>query len=172
MSRIFCLVALRSWPVTATHLKRLFANQDVFNSLDRNVAGLTVTEADEKETKPAEGESEPITQATTPTTEGPPMIDTGCLTQVTVTPEDGNTPIAGMINPVKNPFSQPHTPIREYDSDSTISARPKPDPAVALMRMSTADAVESSGIDSDANAFVSRLPRRSRPTPRQVVHFG
>ncbi|KAL7418740.1 Mitochondrial distribution and morphology protein 12 [Cryptotrichosporon argae] len=37
--------------MTASHLKRLFANQDVFGSLERSIAGLTVSEVDEKDVK-------------------------------------------------------------------------------------------------------------------------
>lgn len=154
--------------MTATHLKRLFANQDVFNSLDRNVAGLTVSEADEKETKSVEGDSEPSSTTPTPTIEEPPVLaETSSLAPPsTVSSSDGQTPIAGLYSPVKNPLSGPHSPLREYDSDSTISARPRADVAVPLLRVPPADNVESSEMDTDANQFVSKLPRRSRPTPR------
>lgn len=155
--------------VTATHLKRLFANQDVFNSLDRNVAGMTVTEADEKEVKSGEGESLPSTEAPAPRPESPPApAESSGHTETSNTPSDGPTPLAGIYGPVRNPMSAPQSPMREYDSDSTISAHPQRDlpPPVKLLRPPMGDAVESSGMDSDAHGFVSRLPRRSRPTPR------
>ena len=154
--------------MTATHLKRLFANQDVF-TLDRSVAGMTVSEADEKEAKSTEGEGEgdsgPSTATATPTDEEPPSLAQPC-DEPSKSPDDGQTPLAGICSPVKNPIPS-HSPEREYDSDSTIGAHPKQDlhPPRQLLRPPN-DAVESSGMDSDAHGFVSRLPRRSRPTPR------
>jgi len=154
--------------VTATHLKRLFASQDVFNSLDRNVAGMTVSEADEKETNA--GESGPSsTETPTPTEEHPPSLALQCDDAQSIqSPDDGVTPIAGICSPVKNPMSQSHSPEHEYDSDSTISAHPRQNlsSSIQLLRPPVGDTVESSGMDSDAQGFVSRLPRRSRPTPR------
>ena len=156
--------------MTATHLKRLFANQDVFNSLDRNVAGLTVSEADEQETKSIEGESESNPQTATPSTEDLPALSCAPIdTQVSVTSDEGPTPIAGVMTPARNPLSLPPSPRREYDSDSTISAHPlRESPGLKLLRPPMGDAVESSGMDSDVQPFVSRIPRRSRPTPRSV----
>ncbi|WWC88696.1 uncharacterized protein L201_003609 [Kwoniella dendrophila CBS 6074] len=154
--------------MTATHLKRLFANQDVFNSLDRNVASLTVSEADEKESKDVSTDSTPLPSE--PATPGLTSTDadSGNLSVETATfdlnadSDNANTPIGGVIREEPNPLSQPATPgrEREYDSDSTISAIRRDSPERSPMRM-----IESSGIDSDAHPFVSRLPRRSRPAP-------
>ncbi|WVQ96669.1 hypothetical protein IAU59_003775 [Kwoniella sp. CBS 9459] len=152
--------------MTATHLKRLFNNQDVFNSIDRNVASLTVSEADEKELKDVSSE-------TTPATTEPPTPDLGSTdaedTHLAPVPstldlnsdaENASTPI-GVVHPAPNPLSPAVTP-RDYDSDSTISAIRRDSPERSPVRM---DRIESSGIDSDVQPFVSRLPRRSRPAP-------
>ena len=146
--------------MTATHLKRLFANQDVFNSLDRSVANLSVSEVDEKESKHAESDArvEPLDlpNLALPTIE-PSRFEPDAET------DGGVTPMAGVFGPQRNPLSHPPTP-EEYDSDSTISAprrdspQRSPDPG--------ANHLESSGMDSDQLGFVSRLPRRSRPAPR------
>ncbi|ORY28463.1 hypothetical protein BCR39DRAFT_534797 [Naematelia encephala] len=155
--------------MTATHLKRLFANQDVFNSLDRNVTNLTVSEADEKDEKLDTSESNTITEPATPSitseagssTLEPPQLDLHSIA-------DERTPTLGIIAPVSNPMSEPQTP-GQYDSDSTISAAPKISPSRSPAVMM--ERVESSGVDSDAHPFVSRLPRRSRPAPRFVFHI-
>ncbi|KAK8858596.1 hypothetical protein IAR55_002825 [Kwoniella newhampshirensis] len=151
--------------MTATHLKRLFDKQDVFNSLDRNVASLTVSEADEKETKDLEPEGTPTsTEPPTPSllsddvgshSNDPAHLDLNSDT------ENAITPVGGIIRPLPNPLSQSATP-REYDSDSTISAVRRDSPERSPVRQET---MESSGMESDAHPFVSRLPRRSRPAP-------
>jgi 1-phosphatidylinositol-3-phosphate 5-kinase len=157
--------------VTATHLKRLFANQDVFNSLDRNVAGLSVSEADEKEVKSTTGDSElstPTTQTPTPDSETTPCLDVPTETCTDQSPsDDGNTPVAGVVNATQDPLDGAKSPQKEedFDSDSTISAHPKHEPII-LSRPEMCETIESSGMESDAHNFVSRLPRRSRPTPR------
>nr|XP_018262401.1 1-phosphatidylinositol-3-phosphate 5-kinase [Kwoniella dejecticola CBS 10117]OBR84559.1 1-phosphatidylinositol-3-phosphate 5-kinase [Kwoniella dejecticola CBS 10117] len=154
--------------MTATHLKRLFANQDVFNSLDRNVASLTVSEADEKEVKDVSTDTTPAPSE--PVTPGLSSVDTESTSLSTEPPtldlnqesEDVITPMGGLLREEPNPLSQPPTPApeREYDSDSTISAIRRDSPERSPMGR-----VESSGVDSDAHQFVSRLPRRSRPAP-------
>nr|XP_019045669.1 1-phosphatidylinositol-3-phosphate 5-kinase [Kwoniella bestiolae CBS 10118]OCF24599.1 1-phosphatidylinositol-3-phosphate 5-kinase [Kwoniella bestiolae CBS 10118] len=153
--------------MTATHLKRLFANQDVFNSLDRNVASLTVSEADEKEGK-EDISSESTPAPSEPATPGLESTDAGNASGISAAPSvldlnsDNNTPMAGVIREEPNPLSQPPTPggEREYDSDSTISAIRRDSPGRSPLRLA-----ESSGLDSDTHQFVSRLPRRSRPAP-------
>ncbi|WVF69167.1 hypothetical protein IAT40_003942 [Kwoniella sp. CBS 6097] len=152
--------------MTATHLKRLFNNQDVFNSLDRNVASLTVSEADEKELKDVSSETTPATSE--PPTPGLESTDTDEANlapvpsnlDLTSDTENASTPV-GVVQPAPNPLSPAVTP-RDYDSDSTISAIRRDSPERSPARM---DRIESSGIDSDVQPFVSRLPRRSRPAP-------
>jgi len=150
--------------VTATHLKRLFANQDVFNSLDRSVTGLTVSEADEKEIKPSESENTDVTSED-PTSAF--SLDT--TSQFSATPQlvlenqDALTPLAGILSPTKNPLSEPPTP-RDCDSDSTISAPRHHSPTRSAELVT--DRVDSSEMDSDVHDFASRLPRRSVPAPR------
>jgi 1-phosphatidylinositol-3-phosphate 5-kinase len=155
--------------VTATHLKRLFANQDVFNTLDRNVAGLTVSEVDEKETKAGEtDETTPLsTEPATPVPGESP--DVSCSSsQVDLVGSEGITPLAGVMQIVRNPLSGSGPPSPgEYDSDSTVGAAPRRSP-LASPGMSM-DRLESSEMDSDAHAFVSRLPRRSKPAPRYAI---
>ncbi|WVQ65810.1 uncharacterized protein L199_003988 [Kwoniella botswanensis] len=152
--------------MTATHLKRLFANQDVFNSLDRNVASLTVSEADEKEVK-EDISSESTPAPSEPVTPGLESTDTdnaslSAAPSVLDLNSDTNTPVGGVIREEPNPLSHPPTPSREreYDSDSTISAIRRDSPERSPLRVA-----ESSGLDSDTHQFISRLPRRSRPAP-------
>ncbi|WVR06352.1 hypothetical protein IAU60_003383 [Kwoniella sp. DSM 27419] len=151
--------------MTATHLKRLFANQDVFNSLDRTVAGLTVSEADEKELKDVSSEttpisSEPVTPGCEPNPSSSDLIPEPRSIDLTNDGDNADTPVGGIVRPISDPMSEPAEVA--YDSDSTISAirRDSPDRSPY-----TRGAVESSGMDSDAHPFVSRLPRRSRPAP-------
>ena len=134
--------------MTANHLKRLFANQDAFGSLDRSVAGMTVSEADEKETKTDESADGAVCE------NDASKENTECDAQNNV--EDGEaTPVVGLFGEVSNPYEEPAS-VRNYDSDSTISAMNKQSP-----RRPAA----SSSMDG-AESFVSRLPRRSRPTAR------
>jgi 1-phosphatidylinositol-3-phosphate 5-kinase len=162
-----CRVTSLTSVVTATHLKRLFANQDVFNTLDRNVAGLTVSEVDEKETKAGEtDETTPLsTEAATPMPGESPGVSCSS-SQVDLVGSEGITPIAGVAQAARNPLSSPPSP-GEYDSDSTVGAAPRRSP-LASPGMSM-DRLESSEMDSDAHAFISRLPRRSKPAPRYVI---
>lgn len=151
--------------VTANHLRKLFPNQEVFNSLDRNSAGVTVSEADEKEVK-SEDEL-PQTEPSTPSTdsfapaslEPPPAIDLG-------EPEDDSATPCTVVGTVRNPFSEPPSPGGE--SDSTISAVPRgsPDPAPK----GDADDADLAGgkVEARPGKFVSRLPRRSKPAARYV----
>jgi 1-phosphatidylinositol-3-phosphate 5-kinase len=149
--------------VTANHLKRLFANQEVFNSLDRQVPGLSMSEADEKEPKVTEREedsevSAPSTPAVEPDTspEGLPHLN------LDTAQDDGTTPM-NVVQAKSNPLaSPPESP--GGDSDSTIGARKKTTPEYDFGPRG--DAVESSGVESSAKPFVSRLPRRTHPAAR------
>ncbi|KAK4687031.1 hypothetical protein P7C73_g3088, partial [Tremellales sp. Uapishka_1] len=151
--------------MTATHLKRLFANQDVFNSLDRSVAGLTVSEADEKDGDKTEklsiletpGPSEPATPAFSPTS------DAGVSPLPHLDLETPNVEDDG-ITPTVAPRADPFSTSPGYDSDSTISAIRRDSPE-RQRSPETMDRLDSSGMDSDIHGFVSRLPRRSRPAP-------
>lgn len=146
--------------VTANHLKRLFANQDVFGTLDRNATPLTVTEADEKEIKVDDAEkSHEIVPPNTA------VLESGADSMASAPGDESGvaTPIAGVLSPAKNPFSLSPT-TGGYDSDSTISAMPRDSPQRSSNLMP--DRMESSGLDSDSHAFVSRLPRRTHPAPR------
>jgi 1-phosphatidylinositol-3-phosphate 5-kinase len=69
------------------------------------------------------------------------------------------------MSPVKNPMSQIGGE-EENDSDSTIGAKRE---LPAKIIPEGPDRFESSEMDSDANAFVSRLPRRTRPAARSVL---
>lgn len=160
--------------VTATHLKRLFANQDVLNSLDRNTAGFTVSEVDEKEPKTGLADtgvtedSEPPTPTASDPGPADALLDSDSLTPAG-TSDGGVTPLAGLVNPVSNAMSPPQSPAGTNDSDSTIGAKKVGSPLRLIQK--SADAVESSGMDSDALGFPfpSRLPRRTKPTPRWVI---
>ena len=168
--------------MTASHLKKLFPNQEVFNSLDRNVAGVSVAEADEKETKSSDEDppSQPISEMPTPATgessvnnpEAPPPIN---LDEIT---DDTFTPGGILAERRRNPFSEPTTP--GVESDSTISAFPRSSPKGndgddlhgADVQVS-ASASTSSELDTDTkgNTFVSRLPRRTKPSPKFVYNL-
>lgn len=153
--------------MTATHLKKLFPNQEVFNSLDRNVAGVSVAEADEKETKSGDEEtpsqSEPPTPATLESSavesEMPPSMD------LDERPDDMETPVT-ITDRRRNPFSEPTTPGLE--SDSTISAMPRDSPGgdTAPLTDGLPPSSSETGTDTRASPFVSRIPRRSKPAPK------
>lgn len=148
--------------VTANHLKKLFPNQEVFNTLDKNSAGVSVAEADEKETK--SGDEDPPSQSEPPTpameesasrseTIEPPSIDLDSLQDDDVTP--------CVTERQRNPLSEPTTP--GVESDSTISAIPRHSPGP-----DQADQPASSELDTDnkGSPFVSRIPRRVKPAPK------
>ena len=136
--------------MTANHLKRLFANQDAYGTLDRSVAGLTVSEADEKEVTPAES-----VDGTTGD-DAASKENAGCDAQNPNSVEEGEaTPVVGLFGEVSNPYEEP-IPTRNYDSDSTISA----------MHVQSPRGLAVSNSMGSADDFVSRLPRRSRPTAR------
>jgi hypothetical protein len=152
--------------VTANHLRKLFPNQEVFNSLDRNNAGVTVSEADERETKSGDEDILPQTEPSTPSTDSfapsslevPPPIDLGDA-------EDDSATPCGIAGVIRNPFSEPPSPGGE--SDSTISAVPRGSPGPSSQLIgddATGDKVETRPIK-----FVSRLPRRSKPAARYIV---
>lgn len=155
--------------MTATHLKRLFATQDGFSTLDRNVVGLTVSEADEKE-KSVDGDSLSLGTggSLTPAEEQGDMLAVPPSEFSTISasslPSDGMTPMNQLIAPSRNPLSMPPTPGADgSDSDSTIGAKgkgksPLPSPNYGL-------GIESSEMDSDAY-FVSKLPRRTKPAQK------
>lgn len=166
--------------MTASHLKKLFPNQEVFNSLDRNVAGVSsVAEADEKETKSSDEDppSQPQSEMPTPATgessvnnpEAPPPIN---LDEIN---DDTFTPGGVLAERRRNPFSEPTTP--GVESDSTISAFPRGSPETGrpgdlLGKDTHASASTSSELDTDTKGttFVSRLPRRTKPSPRYVCN--
>lgn len=152
--------------VTASHLKRLFANQDVFGTMDRNLTGMTVSEVDEKGLQCVEETSKIETSATSSEaavnkTEEDQVSLPKLDLDLNIQSDDGVTPLAEVA---RSPLSRRQT---NYDSDSTISAvRRSPGRAYAV----SPDVRDSgtSGIDGDVHAFISRLPKRSKPAPRCV----
>ena len=142
--------------MTANHLRKLFPNQEIFNSLDRNPAGVTISEGDEKEVKSGDETVQTDTEPATPSTdsfnpaqlEAPPPIDLG-------EPEDDSATPCAVVNVRRDPFSEPPSP--GGDSDSTISAVPRASPEKLA---------PSAEIAPRPVKFVSRLPRRSRPAAR------
>lgn len=144
--------------MTATHLRRLFANQDVFGTLDRKVAPLTVNEVDEKDPMVIDGsETTPLaTESATPlltaATEGLGLgIEDAGATTVTVD--------TGVERGADKGF-----PFGGDESDSTIGA----EHADATAVLPNIPHPESSGLESDAPPFISRLPRRARNGPNMV----
>jgi 1-phosphatidylinositol-3-phosphate 5-kinase len=154
--------------VTATHLKRLVANQDVWHSLDRNTTNITVSEADEKESRVSEDDS-----ANSSLRPAPCQADVGTdsLSPLELRPheilDDGVTPTAGIVSPVKNPMNRTQTTGEDdqHDSDSTIGAKKSPPGHGNIV---SGDFMESSEMDSDVHGFISRLPRKSKPAARSV----
>jgi 1-phosphatidylinositol-3-phosphate 5-kinase len=149
--------------VTANHLRKLFPNQEIFNSLDQNPAGVTISEADEKEIKSGDEAIPTDTEPPTPSTDAfnpaqlelPPPIDLG-------DPEDDSATPCAVVTVRRDPFSEPPSP--GGDSDSTISAVPRGSPDVPAVPV---DALEPSAeINARPVKFVSRLPRRTRPAAR------
>jgi 1-phosphatidylinositol-3-phosphate 5-kinase len=145
--------------VTATHLKRLFANQDVFNSLDRNVTNMTVSEVDEKEKPHMDTPESSVPASPAGLTAGD--IESAELPRL-VPPEMEDDGVTPMAVPRKDPFARQS--IGGYESDSTISAVKRDSPG----RAGPSSRIDSntSGMDSDVHAFISRLPRRTKPAPR------
>lgn len=147
--------------MTANHLRKLFPNQDIFNSIDRNPAGVTISEGDEKEAKSGDETVQTDTEPSTPSTdafhpaqlEPPPPTDLG-------DPEDDSATPCAVVNVTRDPFSQPPSPGGE--SDSTISAVPRASP----------EKLEPGAeIAARPVKFVARLPRRSRPAARYVFVY-
>lgn len=180
--------------MTATHLKRLFATHDVFGSLDKNVANITVPEVDEQEkgsepdssmpskapsialTTDADADAESTLEASPPAappseaSQTPVEMDKsasgkGSSDTTTPTPTMSRaTGLAALSAPQTPELELSETP-RGYESDSTISAVPRPIPIQAQPYTPTAD-LASSGVDSDTHVFMSRLPvRRQRQSP-------
>lgn len=168
--------------MTANHLKRLFASQDSYSSSDRIVSGQTVTEGDEEEAdshtdeKPdvgdTLGEAKDLKDSTMaipddPTADIPPLIlDTpmpkGNPLESAQPELTQDAPVPAQPPPIERPDND-----RMYDSDSTISALPfvnkhgRYAPNQRVCGESSA-----SGVDAEMRILPSRLPRRSKPTPR------
>ena len=159
--------------MTVSHLKRLFAGQDIFSGVDRTVSGqppADVVKSDKAALDPANisetssldmSEKSRIsadqTKQSTPSLEVPSFTLDG--------PEDpASTPLAEQAPQFKSPGAL-ETGEREYNSDSTISALPcgsiKPRPLTTYRNIDSS----TSGFDSEVQAFVSKLPKRSRPAP-------
>jgi 1-phosphatidylinositol-3-phosphate 5-kinase len=159
-------------------IKRLFATQDVFGTLDKNMTNLSVPEVDEPEKgteskdssmppSPTTAENMEATLQLPPTAFDSPMsidagsdattnpLDSPLLVPDMASSESVTTPTPTLARST-NPLS---IPVADYDSDSTISAMP------GRSLTSNYPEVMSSGVDSDAHGFVSRLPRRTRPAP-------
>lgn len=177
--------------MTATHLKRLFATHDVFGSLDKNVASITVPEVDEQEkmsepdssapskppsiapTTDAEADAESIAETSPPTAPseaGAPPAEKPAgapASSDTTTPTPTMSRATGLaVLGMETPeLDLPETP-RGYESDSTISAVPRPIPMHHPQPYTPTADLASSGVDSDTHVFVSRLPvRRQRQSP-------
>ncbi|ODO05657.1 hypothetical protein I350_04716 [Cryptococcus amylolentus CBS 6273] len=175
--------------MTATHLKRLFANQDAYSTLERG-AGPPLAEADEENAGEKEAtidlESSDYTPVPTqPTTPAPGTPDADAAARPSEEPtaidlsfetDASATPIAGVNKVISDPMAVPapngatsQRPDTEtvggekekgFETDSTVSALPSD-----FAGKSPDGAAESSALDSDAIHFVSRLPRRSAPAP-------
>ncbi|KAJ9108261.1 hypothetical protein QFC19_002509 [Naganishia cerealis] len=166
--------------MTATHLKRLFASQDSFASTDRVASGQTVIEDDLDGSKLATEEKQSPALAPEATKEAMEVMDSalpasdGATAEiphlVLDTPMPKNNPLDTpdlqlALSPL-NPQTEEGTSERIYDSDSTISALPFIKKQSALDKNLRINGESSaSGIETDARALPSRLPRRTKPTP-------
>jgi 1-phosphatidylinositol-3-phosphate 5-kinase len=161
--------------LTASHLKRLFAAQDIFSSIDRSVSGRSAVESeitDQKVDHHRDISSNPEVSVQSEV-EKPKIslhTDTPIPTLTLDNPEDiTSTPLAENPPDLSRRDTITHkideTQEREYNSDSTISALPQT--ALVSSMTPTYCNIDSStsGRETDIPAFISRLPRRSRPAP-------
>lgn len=165
--------------MTASHLKRLFANQDATGSLERSaLTGTPSVVSEEHETKddvaltqvPSDKQTTIIGLSSDTNTDGAAAFE-----DIATTKLDGDdasvTPIAGILQPMPNPYSRSvrsGSKETDDDSDSTVFATHE-------------DLVGKSGggkttiepsTENDTSQFVSRLPRRAAPAPRYaILHF-
>lgn len=162
--------------MTANHLKKLFAGQDLFSTMDRSVSGQTVTETDES--VPKEGEEEKLSvneddicgsrEKSVETSTVPTLV-------LDASADPASTPIAENGEFALEPDSHERNSAspspaacredREYDSDSTISALPRTAHRESFGQHNVSVESSASGADTDHRQFASRLPRRSRPAP-------
>ena len=162
--------------MTATHLKRLFAGQDFFPNVDRSASGQTVgaRETKDKDSDMAKrGQEEAAAEKQSgddqPDPEKCPADDSQSLEVPILTLDAADDPLATPLAehpPQTGPSSQTLEPVeRDYDSESTISAMPREMCSVGpLTQLRNIDS-STSGLESDAVVFASRLPRRARPAP-------
>ncbi|EIW66777.1 hypothetical protein TREMEDRAFT_34462 [Tremella mesenterica DSM 1558] len=162
--------------MTANHLKKLFANPDVFGTLEKSVVGLTVPEVDEKESRTSQDSlstTEPPTPAfsmdsdSTDALLDPPELEIG-------PPSEEVTPLAGVLSPRQNPLSSlapPSGSPSDGDSDSTISAvriYHGEDGKDTFRRRRQRDKMVSGSMESDGKEFASRIPRpQQAPSDQQ-----
>lgn len=162
--------------VTASHLKRFFANQDAPGSLERSaLAGTPSVVSEEHETKddvaptqaPSDKQTTIIGLSSDTTTDGAAAfadIATAKLDDASV------TPTAGILQPMSNPYSRSvrsSSKETEDDSDSTVFATHDD-----LVDKGDGKATIEPSTENDTSQFVSRLPRRAAPAPRYaILHF-
>jgi 1-phosphatidylinositol-3-phosphate 5-kinase len=156
--------------MTAAHLKRLFAGQDFFPSADRTVSGQTVTDlaedpSNKEEEIKASDKQEPLDSSTAEKGVSSPDAEVPALVL-----DNFDDPLATPL--AERPSCPDLIPVdadapteRDYDSESTISALPRgileTRPLTAFRQADSS----TSGLESDAVVFASRLPRRTRPAP-------
>jgi 1-phosphatidylinositol-3-phosphate 5-kinase len=166
--------------ITTANLKRFFATQEMGGPMDRSVSGATVSEADETESRMddmpavlAPGADTLLACATASiassnssdrdSTELPALrLDaTDCGKSAATTPM---AELHAEPTPVDRQAKRSADDESENESDSTISALPQLSPGTKRRGPAT-DESSASGIERDLTAFVSRLPRRSKPAP-------
>lgn len=141
--------------MTASHLKRLFAQQDgLVGSLDRSVAGLTVSEADEKE-RP---EAEEVLAPCEPAGGERPVPSRAASEGSRLSREDDTMTPMATITERRNPLSPSSS--QGGESDTTIGRGD----AIRHTPLVT-PGIDTSEMESDGY-FVSRIPRRAKPAAR------
>ncbi|BEJ13748.1 hypothetical protein CspHIS471_0309220 [Cutaneotrichosporon sp. HIS471] len=124
--------------------------EKVVEKPEANILGDKPTQTNDKAEKPEDKVTSSVTASS----------DTATPTQ---TMSRATAP--SLLAPPKTPELETRNTPRGYETDSTISAAPRPISVAAQPYTPSAD-LASSGVDSDTHAFVSRLPvRRNRPTP-------
>jgi 1-phosphatidylinositol-3-phosphate 5-kinase len=141
--------------MTASHLKRLFAQQDgLVGSLDKSVAGLTVSEADEKDGR--RDTEEILASCDSSIAERPAPSRVASEGSGLSRDDDMTTPMA-TITERRDPLS-PNS--QGGESDSTIGKND-----VIRHTPLVTPGIDTSEMESDGY-FVSRIPRRAKPAAR------
>lgn len=138
--------------MTATHLKRLFATQDVFGAGDKNVASTPVPELDEKE-KSTEGETSEAgaTEAEGTSTEVASVAETAASSVAATPALEPTTPTA----PIDSPVALDATELPSLESASAPTESLTPTPTLSRSNGAQLDLVTTPIADRISNSYDS-----------------